>query len=133
MSTIAQKVSKQRTLQGIEEVSYTIDATNRSLGRVASEAASALLGKKSVHYVQNMVLPVRVTITNASKLAMTEKRIANKTYIHYTGYPGGLRETPMARMMDQKGIEEVLRKTVDGMIPRNKLRKDRMKRLTVTA
>jgi large subunit ribosomal protein L13 len=133
MATIAQKVSKQRTLQGIEEVSYTIDATNRSLGRVASEAASALLGKKSVHYVQNMVLPVRVTITNASKLAMTEKRIANKVYVHYTGYPGGLRETPMARMMDNKGIEAVLRKTVDGMIPRNKLRKDRMKRLTVTA
>lgn len=133
MATIAQKVSKQRTVKGLEEISYTIDASGRSLGRVASEAASALLGKKSVHYVQNAVLPVRVTITNASKLAMTEKRIANKVYIHYTGYPGGLRETPMARMMDNKGIAEVLRKTVDGMIPRNKLRKDRMKRLTVTA
>jgi large subunit ribosomal protein L13 len=133
MATIAQKVSKQRTLQGVEELSYTIDAKDRSLGRVASEAASALLGKKSVHYVQNMVIPVRVTIINASKMAMTEKRIANKIYVHYTGYPGGLRETPMARMMDKKGIEEVLKKTVDGMIPRNKLRKDRMKRLTVVA
>lgn len=114
-------------------MTYVIDAAGKSLGRVASDAAQALLGKKSVHYVQNKVLPVQVTIKNASKLVMTEKRIANKTYIHYTGYPGGLRETPMSRMMDKKGIEEVMRKTVDGMIPRNKLRKERMKRLTVTA
>ncbi len=133
MTTIAQKVSKQRTVQGLDEIQYTIDAKGKSLGRVASDAAQALLGKKSVHYVQNAVLPVRVSIINASKLVMTEKRIANKTYVHYTGYPGGLRETPMARMMDKKGIEEVMRKTVDGMIPRNKLRKDRMKRLTITA
>ncbi|MDB5266041.1 MAG: ribosomal protein large subunit ribosomal protein [Parcubacteria group bacterium] len=133
MTSIAQKVSKQRTVQGLDEISYTIDAKGKSLGRVASDAAQALLGKKSVHYVQNAVLPVRVTIINASKLAMTEKRIANKVYVHYTGYPGGLRKTPMSRMMDKKGIEEVMRKTVDGMIPRNKLRKDRMKRLTVTA
>lgn len=133
MTTIAQKVSKQRTVQGLEEISYTIDAKGKSLGRVASDAAQALLGKKSVHYVQNAVLPVRVTIINASKLVMTEKRIANKVYVHYTMYPGGLRHTPMSRMMDKKGIEEVMRKTVDGMIPRNKLRKDRMKRLTVTA
>ncbi|KND49632.1 MAG: large subunit ribosomal protein L13 [Parcubacteria bacterium C7867-008] len=133
MTTIAQKVSKQRTLQGVDEMTYTIDASGRTLGRVASDAAQALLGKKSVHYVQNKVLPVRVTITNASKVSMTEKRIANKTYIHYTGYPGGLREVPMARFKDKKGIEEVFRKTVDGMIPRNKLRKERMKRLTVTA
>ena len=133
MATIAQKVSKQRTLQGVDDMSYTIDAAGRTLGRVASDAASALLGKKSVHYVQNKVLPVQVTIINASKLSMTEKRIANKVYIHYTGYPGGLRETPMSRFKDKKGIEEVLRKTVDGMIPRNKLRKERMKRLSVVA
>jgi len=133
MATIAQKVSKQRTVQGLEEIQYTIDASGRTLGRVASDAAQALLGKKSVHYVQNAVLPVKVTVINASKVSMTEKRIANKVYIHYTGYPGGLRETPMARFKDKKGIEEVFRKTIDGMIPRNKLRKERMKRLTVTA
>lgn len=133
MATIAQKVSKQRTVQGLEEIQYTIDASGRTLGRVASEAASALLGKKSVHYVQNAVLPVKVTIINAAKVSMTEKRIANKVYVHYTGYPGGLRQTPMARFKDKKGIEEVFRKTVDGMIPRNKLRKERMKRLTVVA
>jgi hypothetical protein len=55
-----------------------------------------------------------------------------KVYVRYTGYPGGLRET-MKMMLDKKGVGEVVRKTVDGMIPRNKLRKERMKRLTITA
>lgn len=133
MKTIAQKVSAQRTLQGVETISYTIDATGRTLGRVASDAAQALLGKKSAQFVKNFVLPVEVTITNASKLNMSEKRIANKDYTHYTGHVGGLRTTSMKMMLEKKGIEEVVRKTVDGMIPRNKLRKERMKRLTVTA
>ncbi len=132
-NTIAQKVSKQRTLQNVEVIRYTIDASGRSLGRVASEAASALLGKKSAHYVQNLVLPVEVTVTNADKLSLSERRIAGKIYQRYTGYPGGLKETNMASMIEKKGKTEVLRIAIDGMLPRNKLRKDRMKRLTITA
>ncbi|HEY0979698.1 MAG TPA: 50S ribosomal protein L13 [Candidatus Paceibacterota bacterium] len=111
---------------------YTIDAAGQSLGRVASEAASVLLGKKSAQFVKNEVLPVEVAIVNAGQLAMTEKRIAGKEYTHYTGYPGGLRITPLARLLERKGVSEALRKAVDGMIPRNKLRKERMKRLTIT-
>lgn len=131
--TIAQKVSKQRTLQNVETLKYTIDAQGQALGRIASDAASALLGKKSANYVQNMVVPVEVTIINAGQLALHESRTAQKVYQRYTGYPGGLRETSMSMMIDKKGIEEVVRKTVDGMLPRNKLRKDRMKNLIVTA
>ena len=130
--TIAQKVSAQRTLQGVEAVEYTIDASGRTLGRVASDAAAALLGKKSPQYVKNFVLPVTVHITNASKLRISEKREATTTYIRYTGYPGGLRSQTMTELMAKKGLEEVVRKTVDGMIPRNKLRKERMKRLTIS-
>ena len=131
-NTIAQKVSKQRTLQNVATMKYTIDAKGQSLGRVASDAASALLGKKSAHYVQNLVLPVEVSVINVGGLVMTEKRISGKTYQRYTGYPGGLRETGMGMMIDKKGIEEVMRIAIDGMLPRNKLRKDRMKRLTIT-
>lgn len=115
-----------------ERTLYTIDAAGGSLGRVASEAASVLLGKKSANYLQNEVLPVEVQIVNASKLVMTEKRIAGKEYTRYTGYPGGLRITSMADLLRKKGVGEALRKAVDGMIPRNKLRKERMKRLTIT-
>ncbi len=130
--TIAQKVSAERTLQGVEAVEYTIDASGRTLGRVASDAAAALLGKKSAQYVKNFVLPVTVHITNASKLRISEKREATTTYIRYTGYPGGLRSQTMTELMAKKGLEEVVRKTVDGMIPRNKLRKERMKRLAIS-
>lgn len=128
----AQETSKQRTLQGIETLKYEIDASGKALGRVASDAAQALLGKKSAHYVQNFVLPVEVTITNASKLVVAEKKAKQKEYVRYTGYTGGLRTTTLNELRDKKGIEEVIRIAVDGMIPRNKLRKERMKRLTIT-
>ena len=120
------------TTQKGERTLYTIDAAGEHLGRVASEAASALLGKKSVNYIKNEVLPVEVEIVNATKLELPEKRIAGKEYTRYTGYPGGLRFTSMAQLIEKKGVSELLRKTVDGMIPRNKLRKERMKRLTIT-
>lgn len=131
MKTIAQKVSAQRTLKGLETIEYTIDGAGRTLGRVCSDAAQALLGKKSPHYVKNFVLPVHVTITNASKIRISEKREKETTYIRYTGYPGGLRSATMTELKAKKGLEEVIRVTVDGMIPRNKLRKDRMKRLSI--
>jgi large subunit ribosomal protein L13 len=132
MKTIAQKVSAQRTLQGVEPIEYTIDGSGRTLGRVCSDAAQALLGKKSAQYVKNLVLPVTVNIINGSKIKISEKREATTTYIRYTGYPGGLRSRTMTELKDKKGLEEVIRMTVDGMIPRNKLRKDRMKRLSIT-
>ncbi len=110
---------------------YAIDATNRTLGRVASEAAFILLGKKSPHFIKYKVLPVRVTIEHAKKLWLPERRIAGKEYTHYTGYPGGLRTTSMKDMIEKKGVAEIIRRAVDGMLPRNKLRKERMKRLTI--
>lgn len=111
--------------------SYTIDATDRTLGRVCSEAASALLGKKSVHFAKNQALPIKVTVENAGKLHMSARRTKGKVYTRYTGYPGGLYKMTMEEMIAKKGIGEVIKKTVDGMIPRNKLRKPRMKNLIV--
>ncbi|MFA6278975.1 MAG: uL13 family ribosomal protein [Candidatus Paceibacterota bacterium] len=112
---------------------HVIDATDRTLGRVASEAAHALLGKRSVHFVKNQALPVKVTINNACKLHLPARRTAGKIYTHYTGYPGGLREQSMEVMIEKKGIADVLKKTIDGMIPRNKLRVPRMKNLIINS
>jgi large subunit ribosomal protein L13 len=111
---------------------YTIDATDRTLGRVCSEAASALLGKKSVHFAKNQAIPVTVTVQNAGKMHLPKRRVEGKIYTRYTGHPGGLFFTTMQEMITKKGIGEVVKKTVDGMIPRNKLRKPRMKNLIVT-
>lgn len=133
-------VAKQHTLllyklsmnTAPEIKNHIIDASGRTLGRVASEAASVLLGKKSVEFVKYRVLPVRVTIENVKKLWLPERRIKGKSYVHYTGYPGGLRTISMSDLIEKKGVSEVLRKAVIGMIPRNKLRNERMKRLTIT-
>ncbi len=114
-------------------ITYTIDASGRTLGRVASEAAHALLGKRSVHYAKQFAFPIKVTIENASKLHLPARRTAGKIYTRYSGHPGGFYEMTMAEMIKKKGIEEVVKKTVDGMIPRNKLRAPRMKNLTVKA
>ncbi|MHB8660642.1 MAG: 50S ribosomal protein L13 [Minisyncoccota bacterium] len=117
----------------IEPTTYTIDATDRTIGRVASEAAHALLGKRSTHFVKNQAMPVKVIIENASKLHLSARRTKGKVYLRYTGYPGGQREMRMDEMIAKKGIAEVVKKTIDGMIPRNKLRAPRMKNLTVNA
>lgn len=131
-STRMHKDVRNRVDHKVAPVEYTVDAKGRTLGRVATEAASALLGKKSVHFVKNKVLPVKVTIINASKVSIPEKRIAEKAYTRYTGYPGGLRHFTMADVKNKKGIAAVIEKIVDGMLPRNKLRKERMKRLIIT-
>ena len=112
---------------------HTIDATDRTLGRVASEAAHALLGKRSALVAKHRAHPVLVTIENASKIHLPLRRVAGKVYTHYTGYPGGLREVGMAEIIAKKGVEEVVRRTVDGMIPRNRLRVLRMKNLIIKA
>ena len=126
------KDDKNRIAHDVASLEYTVDASGRTLGRVASDAASALLGKKSAKFVKNKVLPVQVRITNVQKLSISEKRIAGKDYVRYTGYPGGLRTTSLQMLIDKKGISEAMRKAVDGMLPRNSLRKERMKRLTIT-
>jgi large subunit ribosomal protein L13 len=115
----------------MQDTTYTIDATNRTLGRVASEAAHALLGKRSPRYKQNEVEPIKVVIQNVSKLYLPERRTGGKVYTRYTGYPGGFFKTSMKELILKKGIATVMRKTVDGMIPRNKLRPLRMKNLTI--
>lgn len=115
-----------------DRVHYAIDASGQSLGRVASEAASRLLGKHSPQFMKNEVAHVEVTIEHAQALVLTEKRIKGKEYARYTGFPGGLRITPLARLIENKGVRAAIEKAVDGMIPRNKLRKERMKRLTIT-
>lgn len=126
------KDDRNRIDHKVAPIDYTIDATGKTLGRVASDAAQALLGKKSAHFVKNKVLPVKVTIVNADKVVLTEKRLREKTYIRYTGHVAGLRETTLPELIAKKGKATALKMAVDGMLPRNSLRKERMKRLIIT-
>lgn len=110
---------------------YTIDATGKKIGRVASEAAKALMGKMCVDYAPNKAGKTKVVIENASKLIIPEKKRHEKIYRTHSQYPGGLTEETMGHFIARMGITEAVRKTVDGMLPKNKLRTPRMKRLTV--
>ena len=111
---------------------YVFDAAGKKIGRVASEAAKALMGKKSPSYTPNKDAGTSVTITNAAKLHIPERKRVGKVYTHYSQYPGGLKEEKLGALMKRKGNGEVLRRAIERMIPRNTLRVARMKRLTIT-
>lgn len=111
---------------------YIIDAAGKSLGRVASEAAKALMGKMSADYTRNIFSDVKVTIENTSKISMRERKQLQKTYTTYTGFPGGLKKENVRMLTARKGSEEMVRRAVERMLPRNTMRTPRMKNLSIT-
>lgn len=110
---------------------HTIDAAGKALGRVASEAAKALMGKMSPSYTPNVFSNVKVTINNIEKLSFTEKKLTQKVYTTYTGYPGGLKLATLAQL-NAKNATLALRKAIERMLPRNTFRTPRMKNLTIS-
>ncbi len=116
-----------------EKKTYTIDAGGQTLGRVASAAAKALMGKTRADYTPNIQSDVKVSIVNASKLYSREKKRNQKTYTTYSGYPGGLKFETMAQLVARKGGNgEALRRAISRMLPRNTMKTARMKNLTIT-
>jgi large subunit ribosomal protein L13 len=109
-----------------------IDATNKKLGRIAQEAAMALMGKDKPDYEPNKVNTDGVHILNASKVDLDVKKMGQKKYKWYTGYPSGLKERTLEEVIEKKGISEVFEKAVTGMLPNNKLRKPRLKMLKIS-
>ena len=132
MATSAKKQNKKEKLQAtdVERKEYTIDAHGKRIGRIATEAAAILLGKRSASFARNAVAPVSVTIINARGLDMSEKR-GTDTFWSHSGYPGGRKTETMSHFAKRRGYAEMLRKVVSGMIPKNRLHKLRMKNLTV--
>lgn len=110
----------------------TIDAQNKPIGRVATEAAMALMGKDKADYQPNQQPTAKVKIENAAKAKISQKKMKEKIYTRYTGYPGGLRERTLEELIDKKGYGEVFKKAVYGMLPDNKLRRLMMNNLEVT-
>jgi len=108
---------------------HVIDATNKKIGRVASEAAGLLLAKNSVQYKRNETAPAEVHIKNPAGLIVSQKKRTSKEYLSYSGYPAGLRRQSLQKIITDKGVEEVLRRAVYGMLPKNKIRDQRIKNL----
>jgi large subunit ribosomal protein L13 len=110
---------------------HTIDATGKRLGTVATEAAHILQGKDQPDFVRHLVAPVIVEIHNASKLDIPEGK-KSEIYQSYSGYPGGHREETLDHLGKRLGYGEVLRRTIGGMLPGNKLKKPTIKNLVIT-
>jgi large subunit ribosomal protein L13 len=113
-------------------MNYTIDATGKSLGRLASEVAAILNAKNSVNFVKNRVADVKVLVTNASKVKVTGNKMKESVHKSYSGYPGGLKEMPLTYVVGKKGFSEIIKHAVKGMLPKNKLQDIRLKNLEVT-
>jgi len=112
---------------------HVIDAKGKAVGRVASLAASLLRGKNSPQFERHKnPTDSSVKIVNAALAKISPKKAREKIYKRYTGYPSGLLETRMEELIEKKGHQEVFRKAIQGMLPRNKLRKELMQRLIVS-
>jgi large subunit ribosomal protein L13 len=111
---------------------YTLDAQNKKVGRVATEAAVFLMGKNNPDYARNKIPQVTVEIKNASKASIEDKKKEQKTFARYSGYPGGLRKPNMVSVISKKGYSEVFKEAVWGMLPKNKLREKMMLNLVIT-
>jgi large subunit ribosomal protein L13 len=107
-----------------------IDATDKSVGRLATEIARILQGKNRPTYVPNKDEGDFVEVRNAAKVKITGKKLAQKVYYHYSGYPGGMKTTQLQTVM-ARNPGEALKRAVKNMLPKNRLQKDRLKRLTV--
>ena len=111
---------------------YTLDAENKKIGRVATEAAVFLMGKNLTTFKRNSIPEVKVEIRNSSKLLIDQNKREQKTYNRYSGYPGGLRQPTMEQVIAKKGYREILKEAISGMLPKNKLRSKMMNNLTIT-
>lgn len=109
---------------------YFYDATNRVLGMLASDIAKILIGKNNPMFAPNQNTGGVVVVTNVEKIAITGNKTKKKTYIHYTGFPGGLREQKFEDVY-AKDPRQILIKAVQGMLPKNRLRAERLRNLHV--
>lgn len=110
---------------------HTIDADGKRLGKVATEAATVLMGKNDPTFAKHTVADVKVVIENTSKLDISEKK-EKEIYQSYSGYPGGRRTETLSHLAERLGYSEVVRRTVAGMLPNNKLKKRLLQNLTVS-
>ncbi len=111
---------------------YILDAQNKKIGRLATEAAVFLMGKNIPDFARNKIPQVTVEIKNTSKAIIDQNKKEQKTYSRYSGYPGGLRQPNMSEIIAKKGYSELFREAVWGMLPKNKLRQKMMNNLIVT-
>lgn len=111
---------------------YIVDASETSLGRVATHVATLLTGKGKPMFTKHIDCGDFVVVINADKLVVTGAKLDDKMYYRHSGYPGGLREDTLKDVIE-KDSSRAIYEAVRGMVPVNKLRDERLKRLKIYA
>nr|WP_205544240.1 50S ribosomal protein L13 [Rubrobacter indicoceani] len=116
----------------VERKWHVVDAQGANLGRLATEVAMVLRGKRKAQYTPHVDTGDFVVVVNAGKVQVTGRKAEQKMYRRHTGYPGGLKEMNYEEMQ-QKKPEEIIKKAVKGMMPRTRLGRQQLKKLKVYA
>ncbi len=116
----------------IERRWYVVDATDETLGRLASRVARVLEGKHKPSFSPNLDSGDHVVVVNAARIAVTRDKLESKMYVRHSGYPHGYKEETLGHLLDRRP-EEVIRRAVKGMLPRNKLGAQQLTKLKVYA
>jgi large subunit ribosomal protein L13 len=109
---------------------FVVDASNQVLGRLATHVARLLIGKDKPNYTPYLDCGDHIVVINADKIRLTGNKLEQKIYRHHSGYPGGLKEVPAKRMRANRA-DWMIREAVLGMLPKNKLRAHRAKKLRI--
>jgi large subunit ribosomal protein L13 len=109
---------------------FVVDAAGQVLGRVATRIARILIGKDKANYTPNLDCGDHVVVINAQKIRLTGNKIEVKLYRSHSGFPGGLKEVPAKRLRDRRA-DWMVREAVLGMLPKNKLRARRARKLRI--
>jgi len=116
----------------IERRWYVVDATDETLGRLASRIAHVLEGKHKPSYTPNLDSGDHVIVLNASRISVTRDKLESKVYVRHSGYPAGLKQETLGHLL-QRRPEEVIRRAVKGMLPRNRLGAQQLRKLKIYA
>jgi large subunit ribosomal protein L13 len=122
----------QATSQDRERSWYVVDAEGKTLGRLATQIANVLRGKRKPTYTPHVDVGDFVIVVNAEKIAVTGDKREKKLYWRHSGYPGGIRSRTLGDLLEKRP-EEVIRRAVKGMLPRNRLARQQLRKLKVYA
>ena len=116
----------------VERKWYVVDAEGQTLGRLATEIATILRGKNKPQYTPHVDTGDFVVVVNAEKVVVTGRKAEQKVYRRHSGYPGGLKETSYEQLMERRPTE-ILRRAVKGMMPKNRLARQQLRKLKIYA
>jgi large subunit ribosomal protein L13 len=119
-------------LENVKRDWYLVDAQGAVLGRLATQIANVLRGKNKAIFTPSVDTGDFVIVVNAEKIALTGNKLADKIYYSHSGFPGGIKEISAGKLLEKKP-EDIIKKAVKGMLPKNKLARHMLKKLKIYA